>query len=221
MDNFCALELQKNGKLEFIEQGDEPTQYEYPHKWDQKVITYAVIEGTRDAGMFSKLRKAVGLSFFTWELHIPVKFKRVKKSQNPNITIEFVNDKNQDEYFKTRSSVLAYAYYPKTKYQGIVRFNDYNYHWSHDGKPIMTDKKQVSTWNVVHVLIHELGHSLGLSHAEINNGADVMDPFYNGKITLSNYDISRIVRKYGIRIYLKPHHFIRKLTYLTHRKNNL
>ena len=70
-------------------------------------------------------------------------------------------------------------------------------------------------------MIHELGHSIGLSHAEINNGEDIMDPYYNGKITLSDYDKTRIQAKYGVRIFSKWSRYQRLTDILTRRKKNL
>ncbi|MDH3696192.1 MAG: matrixin family metalloprotease [Nitrosopumilus sp.] len=52
----------------------------------------------------------------------------------------------------------------------------------------------------MHTLIHEIGHSMGLTHSE-GSGLErtVMYPFYNEQLDLTDYDIDRIVAVYGSR----------------------
>ena len=92
-------------------------------------------------------------------------------------------------------------------------FND-AYLWSMDGKPFNGKR----TWNILHVLIHELGHSLGLTHDQNNDSTDVMDPYYNGTVLdLSKNDISRIREKYGSRIFKHQSRYHRLKNWLFHR----
>lgn len=54
------------------------------------------------------------------------------------------------------------------------------------------------TWSFYTTAIHEVGHSLGLSH--INHTASIMGSYYNGAITgLTSYDIQAIQQLYGIK----------------------
>jgi predicted Zn-dependent protease len=67
-----------------------------------------------------------------------------------------------------------------------------------DGKPV--DGKR--SWNLIHVMIHELGHTLGLMHDEHLETSDVMDPYYNAKmLDLSDWDITRIRNLYPVRTF--------------------
>ena len=63
----------------------------------------------------------------------------------------------------------------------------------------------MKTYSLIAVLIHELGHSLGLRHDVSGNsdGIDVMDAFYSGinRIELSERDLYRIHLKYKAEIY--------------------
>jgi|TARA_R110002074_G_scaffold373697_1_gene549907 hypothetical protein len=213
MDNKCTIFAWSEhfDKIEFI----EDTQTEWRHKWELDVMYYDVISPCRTLEE-KKVRKALNLAMTTWDIEIPVKFKSNwgnKKSPISNITIDFKSS-DEDHYFKDRPSVLAYAYFPgQGSVSGKVIFNN-DYIWSANGKPISgkkakekgyvanaDDNSQLRTYNLIHVLIHELGHTLGLRHDAHNNTSDVMDPYYSGKLELSNYDLMRIRAKYGIRIW--------------------
>ena len=199
----------------------EVQQSEYPHKWDKPTITYAVIRGTEDIPGESMERIAMNLAMTTWDFEIPITLQVVKKNENPDITLEFANNEN-DPFFKERPSVLAYAYYPKTAQQGVIKFSD-EHIWSLDGKPIVapydpTGKTKFKTYNLLHTLIHEIGHSLGLSHSEgtMHSNA-VMYPFYNEQLDLTEHDIDRIITKYGSRQWAHPSHYNRMKEWLRYR----
>ena len=210
MDNKCVI-FSNMDKIEFI----EDTQTEWRHKWTLDVMYYDVISPCRTLEE-KKVRKALNLAMTTWNLEIPVKFKsNWNNYRNPisNITIDFKTS-DEDHYFKDRPSVLAYAYFPgQGDVSGKVIFNN-DYIWSTNGKPISGkkakdqgwvdnahDTNQLRTYNLIHVLIHELGHTLGLRHDAHNDTSDIMDPYYSGKLELSNYDLMRIRAKYGIRVW--------------------
>ena len=210
MDNKCIIFSNMN-KIEFI----EDTQTEWRHKWTLDVMYYDVISPCRTLEE-KKVRKALNLAMTTWNLEIPIKFKsNWNNRRNPisNITIDFKTS-DEDHYFKDKPSVLAYAYFPgQGDVSGKVIFNN-DYIWSTNGKPISGkkakekgyvvdayDDNQLKTYNLIHVLIHELGHTLGLRHDAHNDTSDIMDPYYSGKLELSNYDLMRIRAKYGIRVW--------------------
>lgn len=200
---------------------------EWSHKWNKSVIKYAVKKGTDDMPGDYPERLAVNLAMTTWNLEIKPKLKSCKITENPDITIEFKHSED-DEYFKDSPNVLAYAYYPKTIHQGVIVFND-DYLWTMDGKPITgtefimrTGKQAVhsnmyKTYNIMHTLIHEIGHSLGLTHSNDCKNC-VMYPFYNGEMDLNPLDIIRIRSKYGIRIFEKWSQYYNIKKWLHRRK---
>ena len=200
-----------NGKVEFVSE-----QTEWQHKWEKDVLTYDV-EHHESLKLISKrqLKRAVNLAVSTWNFEIPLKFKSAWNTQ-ADIEIRF-KTKDEDDYFKKKPSVLAYAYFPgQSNYSGKVVFNA-SYIWDLKGKGIKGSdaiKKGVvenayptnilKTYNLYAVLIHELGHTLGLKHdvSGSKEGSDVMDPYYSvDNLDLSDRDILRIRVKYGFRVW--------------------
>ncbi len=211
----------KTGKVfEFIEQD------EWDGKWEREVMYYKVIGEPRTMSK-KQVRRALNVAMTTWDLEIPLRFKPHwfnNEDKKADITIEF-KSKEEDQTFKDSPSVLAYAYFPaQGSYSGKVVFNN-EYMWTFQGKGINAgealDKgwivgtnnrdNTLRTYSIIAVLIHELGHSLGLRHDATGNrdGVDVMDAYYSGsdRFELSERDIYRIVSKYGNRIYSRWSHY--------------
>ena len=203
-------------------------QDEWDGKWDKPIMYYKVI-GTCRTMTKSQIRRALNYAMTTWDIEIPIVFKPWwfnNQHKTPDITIDFKN-KDNDNKFRDSPSVLAYAWFPaQGSVSGQIVFND-DYIWDYLGKGIKAqtalDKGWVDnvqypegtlrTYSIVAVLIHELGHSLGLRHDVTGNssGIDVMDAYYSGinRIELSVRDIERIVAKYGVRVYSRWHHYNR------------
>ena len=210
MEPACIIARNEvSGKVEFIEQ-----QTEWKHKWEKDILTYDV-EWHESLKLIPKrkLKRAVNLAISTWNFEIPLKFKSAWNTQ-ADIEIRFAT-KDENKYFKDRPSVLAYAYYPgQGNASGKVVFNA-SYIWDLKGKGIKGKdaiKKGLvenaypdnilKTYNIYAVLIHELGHTLGLKHdvTGAKDGSDVMDPYYSVEnLDLSDRDIYRIRVKYGVR----------------------
>ena len=91
--------------------------------------------------------------------------------------------------FDGTGSILAHAYYPE---DGRVHLDD---------DELFTDQTSVGT-NLYTVLVHEIGHALGLGHSFVTGA--VMNPVYqgyNGGLTLHEDDINGLRLLYG-RFYI-------------------
>ena len=201
MESVCYVKSKRDGTLAFSEEKQE----HWKHKWTKQTVTYALQKDSVDIKGRSIEKRAVNLAFTTWNIEIPLKL-RSTRGKNPDIKINFCHGKN-DKIFSKKKGVLAYAYYPATKHQGTIVFNE-DYLWTVNGKPVLawkvdsrydqSNRTKLRSYSLVHVMIHELGHSLGLTH-DASDKKSVMWWQYNGQMHLSTYDINRITEKYGRR----------------------
>jgi predicted Zn-dependent protease len=207
--NPSCIALALDSGVEF--EADE--QKEWHDKWHRKTIYYA-INYNNECPLIPKkiMKRAVNIAMTTWNLEIPIKIKSLyRNKQKADIIISFKKSKD-DQYFKERKGVLAYAYFPGTSKSGEIVFNT-DYIWATHSNGILGSEavrlglidqafptNKLVTWNILQTLIHEIGHSLGLRHDSDNNSRDVMDPYYDGKVLdLSDRDLLRIRLKYGVR----------------------
>jgi hypothetical protein len=234
----CKVVADKHGEASYQVQGIEgPVQEEWPHKFEGDFITYAITKGTtdltrgKDGDYLEKL--ALNLAMTSYDIRIRPKFvPHEGDPEQADIQIRFSTDTRD---FAEGTNVLAFAYFPgQGRVQGKVVFND-NRIWTLDGKPIkaidalkrgLVDRidpnypdQLLKTYNLIHVLIHELGHTLGLRHAVRGSGfKNVMDPIYSGLLELSPYDLYRLYKKYKHRIWAKWTRFDRLRRWLSIRK---
>ncbi len=195
---------------------------EWKHKWTPKkhkgrkgkvrdygYVTYKVINGSQHFPDSEFEEKALAIALRQWGLRTKdIRFKRERTSKTADIEMKFAN-REDDKFFRDKPGTLAYAYFPNgQKIGGDITFND-SVIWTTNGKPVNAHKvypdtyppntkTKLRTYNMVHTLIHECGHAIGLKHCEQHKDC-IMYPYYNGRVVLHNHDSERIQSIYGKR----------------------
>jgi hypothetical protein len=170
-----------------------PEIQEWGHKWEKPVLTYRLNNLSSDIDHATHQIRAVTVAFRVWQLRVrDIKFQR-EYDPNANVDIH-ISFQPLSEF--NSPGVLAHAYYPgQGEVSGNIEINDEwdwvtNTHVSDLGHPPL-----------VPVLIHEIGHSLGLVHDTIDNGSIMYPSFDLGakKNELGDRDVERIQWLYGAR----------------------
>ena len=194
---------------------------EWKHKWQPKkyknrrgkvrefgYITYKVTNGSKHFPDDKFEDKALTIALRQWGLRTnDIRFKRIRTG-TADIEMNFVERKD-DKLFRDKPGTLAYAYFPNgQKIGGDITFND-SVIWTTNGKSLNAHKvypdkypphtkTKLRTYNIIHTLLHECGHAIGLKHCEEHKTC-IMYPYYNGRVVLHNHDVSRIQSIYGAR----------------------
>lgn len=136
-------------------------------------------------------------AFTLWEQTCGIRFQHDRT--NPDILISNRRLKHMmlkqslqcTTVFDGQGGALAHAYFPD--YDNSLReiHIDEDEDWSYS-----TDNNvSLSQTSLFATLIHEIGHTLGLSHSDVPDS--VMFAYYSGKIKLDNDDILAIQNLYG------------------------
>ncbi len=191
---------------------------EWNYKWEGPIVTWKLDRKNDDLQPYN-VQRILTLAFMAWGLHTKgIRFRLMRRSTaDVDIPISFLK-KEEDQLFKDRPGVLAYAYFPTKSSQigGDMVFND-DYIWSRDGKGInahLVDpdnypadtKVLIKTYNLQHTGCHEIGHAIGLKHAG-NCPECVMHPYYNEEVWPQPYDLERVQGIYGKRVFPNPRRY--------------
>ena len=194
---------------------------EWKHKWQPKkykdrrgrvrkfgYVTYKVTNESKNFPDDKFEDKALTIALRQWGLRTKdIRFKRIRTG-TADIEMRFL-PKEEDKMFRDRPGTLAYAYFPNgQKIGGDITFND-SVIWTTNGKSLNAHKvypdkypphtkTKLRTYNIIHTLLHECGHAIGLKHCEEHKTC-IMYPYYNGRVVLHNHDVSRIQSIYGAR----------------------
>ncbi|XP_049800135.1 macrophage metalloelastase-like [Schistocerca nitens] len=139
------------------------------------------------------------IAFNTWKEHTDIIFE--EDSSNYDITISNKRRLHRKESsgqhccpkrFDGKSGVLAHANYPNSNNDVVEIHMDQDEDWYFD-IDTNTPKEKI---NFYAVLVHEIGHTLGIAHS--NQNTSIMYPFYNSSnIELSKDNILVVQSLYG------------------------
>lgn len=161
-------------------------------KWTHNDLTWNLLNKTGE--FFEHSRRVMNDALAKWSDHTELTF-REENRDDADIKIGFYQGDHGDGYdykFDGPAGVLAHAFYPikKSSRKGWIHI-DNEEQW--ELRRYLTDDKKIILYNVV---LHEIGHVLGLAHSPDKNA--IMYPYYNQNVNeLGKDDINSIQKLYG------------------------
>ncbi len=137
----------------------------------------------------TQTRAEIRRALSQWSSVVAVNFtETTARTSSRNIDILFATGNHGDPFpFTSGTTVLAHSFYPANPnpepLAGDIHVND-AWSWSLGGQ-----------WDVYSVILHELGHSLGIGHTDVPGS--VMYPYYQKATTLTQADIDSIRQLYA------------------------
>lgn len=141
--------------------------------WNKRRITYFVANWSPQLPSKERVQKELRRAFDTWSVYSHLSFSEVL-TPDADIIIYFATQDHGDGYpFDYEGGILAHAFYPYEfgSYGGDIHFDE-SENW------IIAKNKDDEGLDFFTVAVHELGHSLGLSHSPV--GGSIMYPYYMG-----------------------------------------
>ncbi len=171
---------------------DSLEQREWHKFWPDGTVTYRLNNFSDDFSKKWQYRVITdALMFWQWRIK-KIKFKRVR---DPLAQVDMnISWKPQSSF--SSPNVLAHAWYPgQGVISGDVEIND---KWDYRAT---VRRATLANPPLLPIMIHEFGHSIGLTH-DMNYPESIMYPSFDlgkKKTTLGPVDVSRIQKIYGAR----------------------
>lgn len=190
---MITCEAKITDKVEFGNSQDGqpyPEIQEWGKKFENSVLRYKLTNISDDIEIAKHQHRAIVVAFRVWQLRVrDIKFVRARGNESYDLEISF---KPLTEF--SSEGVLAHATYPGQA-QYYIEIND-NWDWVTN-----THVSDIGHPPLVPIMIHEIGHALGLVHDPVTNES-IMYPSFNlgaKKNALSDRDVDRIQWLYGAR----------------------
>jgi len=157
------------------------------NKWDKTELTYWYNPEKMTGDLpIETIKRETEESFQMWADHAGVTFREVAEERQADLTLSFEDGDHGDNWpFSGPGGVLAHAAYPT---KGWLHFDD-----AEDFTSGTSDGIQFKQ-----VVLHELGHNLGLKHSDVRSAT--MFPYYFGytaDLALDQDDILGIEDRLG------------------------
>lgn len=165
-------------------------------RWKKSVLTWKIYKYSGQGTIKkNEVKRSVHDAFQLWQKEISdIDFREEQGDREADIKIYWDKGEHGDgNPFDGPGGVLAHAFFPR--WGGDLHMDD-------------TEKWTLKTHrgtDMFQTLVHEIGHSLGLSHSDAREA--IMAPFHKGympNLQLSNDDIQAIQELYGKEIEHPP-----------------